>query len=58
MGNKSLTAKGVSLAVLISKHGGWFELDDNDKEVILFPTPHALAMFERELEECRKAERV
>ncbi len=56
MGNKSLTAKGASLALLISKHGGW--LDDNDKDVIRFPTPHALAMFERELEECRKAERV
>jgi hypothetical protein len=56
MSNKSLTAKGVSLALLISKHGGW--LDDNDKDVIRFPTPHAMAMFERELEECRKAERV
>lgn len=40
--------KGHSIANLIRKHGGW--LDDNDKEIVRFPTPHALAMFERELE--------
>lgn len=55
MTDKDLIAKGVSLANLITKHGGW--LDENDDEIIRFPTPHAMAMFERELEECRKADR-
>lgn len=55
MTDPELIVKGVSLANLIVKHGGW--LDENDEEIIRFPTPHAMAMFERELEEQRKAER-
>ena len=55
--NKQLDyiVKGHSIANLIRKHGGW--LDDNDKEIIRFPTPHALARFEEELEECRRKDR-
>ena len=48
MKQSALIAKGKSLALLIRKHGGW--LDDNDKDVVRFPTPHALAMFMKELE--------
>lgn len=55
MTNQDLIIKGVKLANLIAKHGGW--LDENDDEIIRFPTPHALAMFQLELEESRKAER-
>jgi hypothetical protein len=43
--------RGHSIARLIKKHGGW--LEDNDKEIIRFPTPHALAMFEKDLETAR-----
>lgn len=48
--NKQLDriVKGHSIALLIRKHGGW--LDENDNEIVRFPTPHALAMFEKELE--------
>ena len=42
---------GHNIARLITKHGGW--LDDNDKEIIRFPTPHALAQFNKELDEQR-----
>jgi hypothetical protein len=55
MDRLDLLVKGHNLARLIVKHGGW--IDENDDEIIRFPTPHALAMFERELEEQRKAER-
>ena len=47
--------KGHSIAKLIIKHGGW--LDDNDKEIIRFPTPHALAMFEKDMEQARSKDR-
>jgi hypothetical protein len=46
--------RGHSIARLIKKHGGW--LDDNDKEIIRFPTPHALAMFEKDIEAARSKE--
>lgn len=44
----TLLVMGHNLANLIVKHGGW--LDENDNEIVRFPTPHAMAMFERELE--------
>lgn len=44
----AIIVMGHSIANLIRKHGGW--LDDNDNEIVRFPTPHAMAMFERELE--------
>lgn len=53
MTNQDLIIKGVKLANLIAKHGGW--LDENDDEIIRFPTPHALAMFQQELEKSRFA---
>ena len=43
--------RGHSIARLIKKHGGW--LDDNDKDIIRFPTPHAMASFEKDLERAR-----
>lgn len=51
--NLDIILMGHSIALLIRKHGGW--LDENDNEIVRFPTPHALAMFEKELEaEARK----
>ena len=47
-----LLVYGHNLANLIHKHGGW--LDDNDKEIIRFPTPHAMAQFNKELDEQRR----
>jgi hypothetical protein len=55
MTDKDLISKGVKLANLIAKHGGW--IDENDDEIIRFPSPHALLMFQLELEESREAER-
>lgn len=43
-----LLTYGHNIARLITKHGGW--LDDNDPEIIRFPTPHALAQFNKELD--------
>lgn len=43
---------GHNSANLIRKHGGW--LDENDSDVARFPSPHAKAMFERELEAKKK----
>ena len=43
--------RGHSIARLIIRHGGW--LDDNDKDIIRFPTPHAMASFEKDLERAR-----
>ena len=39
---------GHNLANLIRKHGGW--LDDNDSDVVRFPSPYAKARFEEELD--------
>jgi hypothetical protein len=45
---------GHSIANLIRKHGGW--LDENDQDVVRFPTPHAKAKFEEELDAKRRKE--
>jgi len=47
----TIVEKGVALAMKIKRHGGWIEGD-----FIRFPTPHALALFEAEIEAERKAE--
>ena len=39
---------GHNIANLIRKHGGW--LDDNDSDVVRFPSPYAKARFEEELD--------
>lgn len=38
---QELTEIAFHLAHLIVKHGGW--LDENDSEVVRFPSPHAMA---------------
>jgi hypothetical protein len=40
---------GHNIARLITKHGGW--IDEVDEEIVRFPTSHAMAMFNRELDE-------
>jgi hypothetical protein len=43
-----LLVYGHNIANLIRKHGGW--LDDNDSDVVRFPSPYAKARFEEELD--------
>lgn len=48
--NKQLAiiVMGHNITNLIRKHGGW--LDDNDSDVVRFPTAYDKARFEEELD--------
>lgn len=48
--------KGHSIARLILKYGGW--LDENDNEIIRFPTPHAKDQFLKAVDSAREKDRV